>query len=98
MKTKYNTKNTKNTKATKASNSTKTQTSPKINKFIAPKYDDLFCAVSQFGGPMHKEFWGMMTDAGFTKREMTYRFTQMLLGINAVNEQILKASNFNSKP
>ena len=72
----------------------KTKTTTKTNnpKFTAPKYDDLFVAVTQHGGPMHKEFWDMMTEAGFTKKQMAYRYTQMLLGINCVNQNILKAA------
>lgn len=65
-----------------------------VTKFTAPKYDDLFIAVSQHGGELHKGFWDMMTEGGFTKRQMTHRFTQMLLGINSVNEKILKEANF----
>jgi hypothetical protein len=67
---------------------------PKNIKFTAPKYDELFCAVGQHGGELHKGFWDMMTEAGFTKRQMSHRFTQLLVGMNSVNDQILKAANF----
>jgi len=63
-------------------------------KFTAPKYDDLHAAVTQHGGELHKGFWDMMVEAGFTKKQMTYRFTQLLLGINSVNEKILLEAKF----
>jgi hypothetical protein len=66
----------------------------KALKFTAPKYDDLFGAVTQHGGEFHKGFWDMMIEAGFTKKQMAYRYTQLLLGINATNNQILKEANF----
>lgn len=67
---------------------------PTTIKFTAPKYDDLFLAVTRHGGELHKGFWGMMVDAGFTKKQMSHRFTQLLTGMNEVNEKILKAANF----
>jgi hypothetical protein len=36
----------------------------------------------------------MMIEAGFTKKQIAYRYTQLLLGINAANEKILKEANF----
>lgn len=62
----------------------------KATKFTAPKYDDLFFAVSKHGGEFHKGFWGMMVEAGFTKKQISYRYSQMLLGVNSINEKILK--------
>lgn len=67
---------------------------PKNIKFAAPKYDELFLAVTQHGGELHKGFWDMMIEAGFTKKQMSYRYAQMLLGINSVNNKILSAANF----
>jgi hypothetical protein len=69
---------------------------PKNIKFTAPKYDELFAAVTQHGGELHKGFWDMMIEAGFTKKQITHRYTQMLLGINSVNSKILGAANFKS--
>jgi hypothetical protein len=70
------------------------KTKTKAVKFTAPKYDDLFAAVTQHGGEFHKGFWDMMVEAKFTKRQIAYRYTQLLLGINSINEQILKESKF----
>lgn len=67
---------------------------PKNLKFNAPKYNDLFAAVSQHGGELHKGFWDMMIEAGFSKKQMAYRFTELLLGMNSVNKKILKTANF----
>jgi hypothetical protein len=67
---------------------------PKTTKFTAPKYDDLFGAVTQHGGEFHRGFWDMMIEAGFTKKQMAYRYTQLLLGLNQTNTRILKEANF----
>ena len=60
-------------------------------KYSVKSYEDLHFAVCQHGSSMHKEFWDMMVDAGFSKKQMFTKYMKMLRNVSQMNNNILNA-------
>ena len=54
------------------------------------RYEDLAYAVAHYGTPMHKQFWDLMVDAGFNKKQIFSKYMKVLREISKSNGDILQ--------
>lgn len=64
---------------------------PKTPKDIysSKRYEDLHFAICQHGSGMHRVFWDMMVDAGFSKKQIFTKYMKVLRNVSQVNNDIL---------
>jgi len=59
--------------------------------YSTKRFEDLHFAVCQHGTSMHKEFWDLMVDADFSKKQIFTRYMKMLRQTSQTNHLILKS-------